>query len=60
MKWLDRLLGRPTPASEREQDLRALKDLRISFDKVYRRTERLERELVRVNTELRKRLRQPR
>ena len=57
MKWLDRLLGRPTPATEREQDERALEDLRTAFDNVHSRTERLERELLRVNAEMRQRMR---
>jgi len=57
VKWLDRLLGRPTPATEREQDERALEDLRTAFDNVHSRTERLERELLRVNAEMRQRMR---
>ena len=57
MKWLDRLLGRPTPATEREQDEHALKDLHTAFDRVNDRRERLERELLRVNAEMRQRMR---
>ena len=60
MKWLDRLLGRPTSADEREQDRRAIKELHQSFDKVASRTERLERELLRVNAELRRKVGQSR
>ena len=48
MKWLDRLLGRPTPASEREQDRRALDDLHESFDRMQSRSERLVQELRRL------------
>lgn len=53
MNWLDRLLGRTDGEDERAEDHRALTELRDSFDKVHRRTERLERELLRVSAELR-------
>ena len=57
MRWLDRLLGKPTPETDREQDKRALHELNVAFDKVRDRRERLERELLRVNTEMRQRMR---
>lgn len=52
MKWLDRLLGRPPP--ERKAERKALEELHRSADKVKGRTSRLERELSRVNGELRR------
>lgn len=54
MKWLDRLLARPPAAHERALDHQALEELHDSFDNVQRRTDRLEKELRRVNAELRK------
>ena len=56
MRWLDRLLGKPTPETERDQDKRALRELNDAFDQVHARTERLERELLRVNAEMRQRM----
>ena len=55
MSWLDRLLGRDPPevTTERAKDKKALDDLHQSFDAVQGRTERLERELHRINRALR-------
>lgn len=58
MKWLDGLLGRTTPdsaGSERDKDRRALRELHRAFDQVQGRTERLQRELRRINSQLRER-----
>lgn len=52
MKWLDRLLGKPT--EDERTDEEALTELRSSFRRVHRRTDRLEAELLRINAELRK------
>jgi hypothetical protein len=52
--WLDRLLGRK-PADDDAEDRAALNDLRSSFARVHRRTDRLEQELTRINRDLRKR-----
>ena len=57
MKWLDRLLGRPTPAEEREQERAVLDDLHTSFDKVQRRTVGAERKLRQGNAALQAELR---
>ena len=54
VRWLDRLLGKPTPETERETDKRALRELHTAFNNVQGRTERLERELLRVNDQLRR------
>jgi hypothetical protein len=56
VKWLDRVLGRPEP-DERDEDERALEDLRSSFKRVHQRTKRLEQELLRVNADLRRNVR---
>ena len=58
MSWLDRLLGRDPPEvqTERAKDKQALNELHDAFDNVQERTDRLERELVRVNKEIRQRL----
>jgi hypothetical protein len=56
MKWLDHLLGRPPPdaRAELEADRKVLNELHSTFDKVHGRSTRLERELRRVNIELRR------
>lgn len=54
MKWLDRLLGRPPHVAERKAERKALEELHRSADRVKGRTSRLERELSRVNGELRR------
>lgn len=50
MNWRDRLLGR---SDDDREDHRALDQLHDAFDKVQGRTARLERELLRVNHDLR-------
>jgi predicted nucleic acid-binding Zn-ribbon protein len=56
MKWLDRLLGLPPPdvRKEHEEDKAALENLHTAFDRVQSRSTRLELELRRINTELRR------
>ena len=54
MRWWNRLLGLPVD-EERAEDLHAIEELRESFEHVHRRTERLEKELKRVNAQLRAR-----
>lgn len=56
MRWLDRLLGREHPSLERYEDQRAIKELRVSFTKVHMRTDRLQKELERVNADLRRKV----
>lgn len=58
MRWWDRLLGRPLPPESHEdeqaQDEAALRDLRSSFRRVHARADRIERELLRINEEYRR------
>lgn len=57
MKWLDRLLGRPTPAEERQQELRVLDDLHKAFDTAQARSTDVERKLRQGNVALQAELR---
>jgi hypothetical protein len=59
MTWLDKLLGKQRERErdldrEHAEDLQALDELRKASVTVHERTERLERELLRVNAELRR------
>lgn len=59
MRLVDWLMGRPRYESrpERAEDQRALEELHRSFTKVQRRTVHLEAEVLRVNEQLRIKLR---
>lgn len=56
MKWLNRLLGRrdPTDVDEAAADRADMVALHDTFDRVQRRTIKLEAELRRVNADLRR------